>query len=403
MSDRLLRVALVSQEYPPETASGGIGSQTYLKAHGLAARGHSVHVISLAPDDERQEYTDGHVQVQRIPASDGRLSIESEVLEWLTYSAEVAIALSDLHTRMPFDLVDFPEWGCEGYVHLLNQTEWNRIPTVVQLHGPVVMFAHTLGWPELDSEFYRVATAMEGTCLRLADAVFSSSACSADWCARHYGLERDRIPRLHTGVDTRLFYPRAIPKEERPTIVFAGNLVESKGVKILLEAACQLTTEYPELRLLLLGNGDEEIVDELQTAAASTGFADLLEMPGYVDRRELPVHFSRAHVFAAPSRYEGGPGFVYLEAMACGLPVIACDGSGASEVVTHGKNGLLVPPDDVTALTEALHRLLADRELRETMSAQGLRYVREQADSEVCLKELEMFYRDVVERCKETS
>ena len=97
--------------------------------------------------------------------------------------------------------MDFPEYGAEGYVHLLNQTEWNHIPTVIHLHGPLVMLAHTIGWPDLDSEFYRVGTEMEHTCLRLADAVFTSSRTSAEWCARQYGLDVAHVPVIHTGVD----------------------------------------------------------------------------------------------------------------------------------------------------------------------------------------------------------
>jgi len=62
-----MRIALVSQEYPPETAHGGVGTQTYLRAHGLASLGHKVFVISHSVNEQRQEYTDNSVQVIRIP------------------------------------------------------------------------------------------------------------------------------------------------------------------------------------------------------------------------------------------------------------------------------------------------------------------------------------------------
>src|ERR1043166_6960952 len=225
-----MRIALVAQEYPPETAKGGIGSQTYLKAHGLAALGHNVHVISRSLNGSTSSRMDGPVSVTRVPGVESRMPVYTETADWLTYSGQVAAAVAALHAQSPLDLVDFPEWGAEAYVHLLNRTEWNYVRTVIHLHGPLVMFGHKLGWPDMDSEFYRVGTAMEGTCLRLADAVFSSSHCSAEGCAREYGLNRQAIPVLHTGVDTKLFSPRATPKPERPTIVFAGKLVRNKGV-----------------------------------------------------------------------------------------------------------------------------------------------------------------------------
>jgi glycosyltransferase involved in cell wall biosynthesis len=393
-----MRIALVSQEYPPETAKGGIGTQTFLKAHGLATLGHEVYVISRSAEGKSSSRIDHGVHITRVPGFDGRMQIFTEVADWLTYSSEVAAAVAALHARSPLDVVDFPEWGAEGYVHLLNRTEWNRIPTVIHLHGPLVMFAHTMGWPELDSEFYRTGTMMEGTCVRLSDAVFSSSQCSADWCAKHYEVNREAIPVIHTGVDTELFSPCDAPKASRPTIIFAGKLARNKGVHLLAEAAVRLANEFPGLQLRLLGRGEPKILDELKNIIQSANVPDLLDAPGFVDRAKLPEHFSRAHIFAAPSEYEGGPGFVYLEAMACGLPVIACAGSGAAEVVRQNKNGQLVPPRDVEALTTALRSLLKDDSRREVMGAVARQFVLAEADSHLCIKKLEAFYAGVANR-----
>lgn len=392
-----MRIALVSQEYPPETARGGLGFQTFMKAHGMARLGHEVHVISRAVSGSRSEVITDGVCVTRIPGMDARMNVYTEIADWLTYSTEVAVALAALHSKAPIDMVDFPEWAAEGYVYLLNRTEWNDIPVAVHLHGPLVMFAHTMGWPDIDSEFYRVGTAMEATCVRLADAVMSSSRCSAEWCRTHYTDKHQRIPILHTGVDTALFAPTG-EKSERPTIIFAGKLVRNKGVHLLVEAACRVAEEFPDLQLRLIGRGEEPIVRQLQDIARAAGRSELLDLPGFVKREKLPLELSRAHVFAAPSQYEGGPGFVYLEAMACGLPVIACAGSGAAEVIRHGENGLLVPPEDVQALTDALSTLLRDGELRQAMGERARRFVLAEADSEACLKKLEAFYTAVASR-----
>jgi glycosyltransferase involved in cell wall biosynthesis len=303
----------------------------------------------------------------------------------------VAAALARLRAREKLDLVEFADWGSEAYVHLLNQTDWNHIPTVIHLHGPIVMFAHAIGWPDLNSEFYRVARMMEETCLRRADAVFSSSQCSAQWCERFHGLDSRRTPVIHVGVDTSCFRPLDLSKEERPTILFVGKIERNKGVDFLAEAAMRLAGEAPNLRLRLIGRGDEKLLRQLRRQADAID-PNLLEIAGYVNHSRLPEQFSRAHVFAAPSEYEGGPGFVYLEAMACGLPVIACSGSGAAEVVTPGETGFLIPPRDVNALVDVLRRLLVDSNLRATMGRKGIDYVRREADRTVCLRRLEAFY-----------
>jgi glycosyltransferase involved in cell wall biosynthesis len=396
-----MRIALVSQEYPPETAHGGIGSQMQAKAHGLASLGHKVHVISTGLDGRAYESEDQGVHVIRIAGFDPcfKRRLYTEPARWVVYSAAVAAAIIELHARAPLDLLDFPELGAEAFVHLLNRTEYNYIPTVIQLHGPLVMLAQTIGWPAVDSEHYRIGTFMEGTCLRLADAIYSSSLCSVDWCARHYGVVRERVTILHTGVDTRRFRPGLAPREERPTIVFVGNLVEKKGVASLVDAALRLAPQFPGLRLRLFGRGEADYIEEeLWARVRAAGRPDLLEVAGFVPRHDLPQHLCRAHVFAVPSVYEGGPGLVWLEAMACGLPVIACRGSGVTEVVRHEENGLLVPPGDLEALVLALQRLLRDEAWSAALGARGWQDVVAEADSDLCLRRLEAFYQAVADR-----
>jgi glycosyltransferase involved in cell wall biosynthesis len=324
------------------------------------------------------------------------MAIYTEAAAWLTYSAEIAAEVAGLQAGRPLDLVEFPEWGGEGYVHLLNQTEWNRVPAIVQIHGPIVMFAENAGWPEKNSELYRVGRMMEETSLRLADAVYSSSRHSAGWCARHYGLDESRIPVLHTGVDTELFRPGREPRQDPPTIVFVGRIDRQKGVDTLFEASCALAKEIPGLRLRLIGKSSSNLPRELERLARQRGFAELLEFGGYIGRDELPMEFARADVMAAPSAGEGGPGFVYLEAMACGLPVVACRDGGADESVVDGETGLLVSAGDAGELTAALRRLLADGTLRREMGARAREQVVAAADSRKCLGALEAFYKNVI-------
>jgi len=133
---RLMRIALVSQEYPPETAHGGVATQTFAKAHGLAARGHEVHVIAHSVDPRRHVHRTGAVEVIRIPGYDAQLPVNTDAVRWITYSVLVAAEVARLHREIRLDVVDFPEWASEPYVHLLNRTAWDRIPTVIHLQDP---------------------------------------------------------------------------------------------------------------------------------------------------------------------------------------------------------------------------------------------------------------------------
>lgn len=126
------------------------------------------------------------------------------------------------------------------------------------------MFGHKIGWPELESEFFRTGTAMEGACLRMADRIFSSSDCSRDWCAREYGIDAANVPTIHTGVDVELFRPLGGSGSEQLTIVFVGNLSLNKGVGVLADAALRLVLEFPSLRVKLLGSPKPDLAESLR-------------------------------------------------------------------------------------------------------------------------------------------
>jgi glycogen(starch) synthase len=393
-----MRIVLASQEFPPETAHGGIATQTHVKAHGLAELGNDVVVITHSTDEGRSDYQDGRVRVIRIPGSPRGIDLYTEPARWITYSTMVATEISKLHEEERIDLVDFPDYGAEGYVHLLNRTEFNHIPTVVHLHGPLVMLAETLGWPEPGSDLLVVGEQMEEYCFRRADLVISSSRCSATWIEKGYGIPSQDIPVVHSGVDTQLFRPMTVPRDERPTIVFVGKLSGNKGAGVLLDACLVLRRRYPDLLLRLIAPRDDVLERDLLSKVAQAGAEEMLELTGFVTHERLPTELNRADVFAAPSDYEGGPGFVYLEAMACGLPVVAAEGSGASEVVIPGISGMLVPPRDPGSLAYALDRLLSNRSERNALGKSARGFVEREAERDSQIARLEGIYRNLVQR-----
>jgi glycosyltransferase involved in cell wall biosynthesis len=369
-----------------------MGTQTRLTALGLAELGHDVVVVSRGL--QRREDGEDGVHVVRIIGMENRGGGETELADQVTYSTEVAVELQRLHADAALDLVVFPEFGNEGFVFLLNQLEYRRVPAVVHLHGPIVLFAHTIGWPDIDSEEYRVGTAIEAACLRMADAVSSSSGCSADWAARHYGIERGRIRVLHSGVDTKAFRPLTVPRDDRPTIAFVGNVVENKGVHLLLQATHEVAEHVPGVRLRVIGRADAEPLERLLALEEELG-GGVLELAGFVEHTHLPEELAGADVFAAPSIYEPGPGYSLLEAMACGLPVVTTDGGGAAEIVTNDDTGLVVPSNDRAALAKALRGLFEDGQLRQTLGARARAWTVENMDWRIWIRRIEHFYTEV--------
>lgn len=154
-------------------------------------------------------------------------------------------------------------------------------------------------------------------------------------------------------------------------VVTAGRISPQKGIDVLAEAASLLREQVPGVKVRVFGaqqlgwesyhSGLVERIDEL-------GLAGSFELVGHVERPA--AQWGAASVYVQPSRREGLP-LAVVEAMAAGLPVVASDVGGLSEVVDHGTTGLLVPPDDPHALAEALSEILGNRERARAMGQAG--------------------------------
>jgi glycosyltransferase involved in cell wall biosynthesis len=142
-----------------------------------------------------------------------------------------------------------------------------------------------------------------------------------------------------------------------PHLLAMGRLTHQKGFDLLLDALAGLRANDVPAQLTIVGVGELEA--ELKAKAAALGLAGVVTFAGFQEQPER--YFAHADVFVLSSRYEGMPNVV-LEALACGLPIVAFDcPHGVSEIVRDGVNGRLLPPEDVGALTAALRDLLRDR------------------------------------------
>jgi glycosyltransferase involved in cell wall biosynthesis len=376
-----MKICLVSQEYPPETAHGGIGSQNFNKARALARLGHEVHVLSAANvrgADRRTETADG-ITVHRITPPGAVFPVNQPPTYWIGYSWEVFRHLGDLKRETAFDVIDFAEYGAEGFAYQLDRSSWNWVPIVVQLHGPLAMFVERIGWPERESDFARVGAFVEGESIRHADALMACSTNIADFVAQQYDIDRATIDVVHCGVDADTFLPTNRDRSpSAPIVLFVGNLAGNKGIHTVFNAVLNVRARYPNIRLQILGKGDPALVRRFQQQAAAAGAEQNIEFAGFVaDRGALPQFYRDATVFCSPAQHEVGVANVYIEAMSCGCPVIAANTGGAPEAVLDGVCGLLVPPGDIDAMTRALDRVLGDSAFSRRLGEGGRRRVNE--------------------------
>lgn len=146
-----------------------------------------------------------------------------------------------------------------------------------------------------------------------------------------------------------------------------------KGVDHLIRAIAQLAAKFPSLRLAVVASGDD--LPRHEQLARHLGLADRVRFLHGLSPAQIAACYSRCDIFALPSTGEGF-GFVFLEAMAFGKPVIGAAAGGIPDIIEHERNGLLVPPDDPEALAASLDRLLASQSLRLELGRRGAEAVR---------------------------
>ena len=178
---------------------------------------------------------------------------------------------------------------------------------------------------------------------------------------------------------------------DRPFLLSVTNIKPHKNLKRLLESFGQLRRDYDDLDLVIAG-GDFSQHPELQAACKSYGIEKRVKPLGFLEKKELRALYNLARIFVFPSLYEGS-GLPPLEAMACGTPVVASDNSAIPEIV--GRNGLLVNPYRVDAITEAIRSLLENSSFRDALGAQGKIRAQEFDWDESARRVLDV-YREVV-------
>ncbi len=173
------------------------------------------------------------------------------------------------------------------------------------------------------------------------------------------GVEVVNIP-YHTDLKTFLDAPRT-NRPDRVRILYCGQLIERKGMQPLFDAFLPLAAEFSNCELLLVGEGPLRPMLESRVPAH---LKDRVIFAGFQSVESLPRLFGSADVFVLPSLHDGW-GVVVNQALAAGLPIVSTSAVGAAaDLVSPNVNGSIVPPGEVAALSTALRRLIADRELR---------------------------------------
>ena len=392
-----MRIALVSEHASPLATLGGedAGGQNVhvaALASELGRLGHDV-VVHTRRDDPalpaRVELAPG-VVVDHVDAGPVRPVSKDELLPHMdAFAAHLTRAWS---AERP-DVAHAHFW-MSGLAALAAAAGLD-LPVVETFHALGVVKRRHQGRADTSPP---ARLALEAEVARRVDRVVATSSAEVFELAR-LGVGADRVTIVPCGVDLRRFSPDG-PAEPRPTglrrVVAVGRLVARKGVADVIAALAAV----PDTELLVVGGPDAAGLDadpearRLLGLAAEAGVTDRVDLRGRLGRDELPAVLRSADAVACVPWYEPF-GLVAIEAMACGVPVVAAAVGGLCDTVVDGVTGLHVPPRDPAAVAAALRRVLDDPDLACRLGDAGAERARARYGWEPVARATAAVYREV--------
>lgn len=400
-----MNILLLCDEYPPGR-HGGIGTAVQLQARTMAGKGHNVIVAGFYQPGYggSDEFVDQGVKVFRfrrmltssIFGTNDALTarVISRVVTKLGISSIDVKAslkrygrfLNELIERFAIDIVEMPDYNdfirfCKSEVSFPKL----NAPVVVKLHGSMTYFNEEAGLPTP-----KYVRRIEEAILAHSDAVTSVSRYTADKTAKYLRYSKP-ITVLYNGIQVPAI--DVLPEKVKGLVVFTGSLVEKKGIYQLIKAWRAVSEKLPGARLHVYGKGPvRKIVSLLPKSLHQT-----VAFKGHVDRRQLFSELSSAEVAVFPS-YAECFALAPMEAMSCGTAVVYTKRSSGPELIEQGNTGMLIEPDNIIEISDALITLLTDESLCNTLANNGKTWVENMFNIDSIVDEHIIFYKKVIEQ-----
>lgn len=378
-----MRILVFSTDYPP--ALGGISRYSHEIARHLQILGDDVVVLS-----SRQDGGAAFDRAQNFPAY--RASrFPSGMISLFT-------ALNFIIKKHAVQKIFCPLWfPCASHVYLLGKLTKQKCPYAVAVHGSETFESRATFKLRLKS---RLSGLRRQTFLH-AEKIFPVSSYTKGKLIED-GLPEEKMSVVPNGVDTRVFKPlrgknpwaEKLSLEGKKIMLTVARLDAHKGIDLTLGALPRVLKTAPDTLYLVAGTGPEE--SHLKSLARKLNVTDSVLFLGKISTDdELVSLYSCCDVFVMPSRELPGRmdliegfGIAYLEANACGKPVIGGKSGGVSDAVEDGVSGLLVNPESQDEITEAVLRLIQQKDVAEKLGENGRQRVEREFTWESAAKKI---------------
>jgi glycogen synthase len=381
-----VNVVLVNPEYPSISGNdqGGIATYTYCMANALVKKKHNVHVLvkngttprNLSRSVKLHEY---HPESVSNPLRLFYRRLSGDTFWESCYSKGLLEKILDIHKTEPVDIVEIPEYN--GLAH--EFTGSLPFPVIIHFHTPTVVvdfYNHTK-----ITVSRKIRYAFEKNALSNAIAFRSPSNALADEVSKLYHIKRENISVIRYPFDTADI--DKINKEHsysKIDILFAGRLERRKGAELLVSSIKKIVNLDNRIRFTLAGE---------QSSGDMGNYRDAIERNldrnermrvfflGPVKREDLEVLYCRSDILCFPSIFENMP-YTVIEAMAAGLPVIASNRGGLTEIIKNNQNGLLFNPDNIDEFVACVKNIVDNHSLIESISKNAYDTIKQEFDSE---------------------
>lgn len=386
-----MHICLISEEYPPETGWGGIGTYTYNLANGLVEEGHDVTVIAGALKEDAK-YIENSVKVHRVARKNLKniflnfllkklvIIVFPRTLSYIEWSFRTAKKVAEINTLRKIDVIEAPETNAPAFF----LTFFSKIPLIIKLHTPYEIHCKLNGVPvnfdlKLVSFFERIA-------LKRAARVTSCSRAIVTYLKENRYLKIKDVTVVPNPIDESNFTPdtaRNTEEDKEKLLLFVGRIEQRKGVDTLFEAFQKVWNERRDVRLQLVG-GDKlrffngkfiPYSEYLKGKAHDSEVLKHVDFVGKLNRSKLVNFYRQADICIFPSTVFENFSYTCLEAMACGTPVIASNCGGFPEMIENNVSGLLVQPLQSGELAKTIIYLLENPSLRDKMGAEARKRV----------------------------
>jgi glycogen(starch) synthase len=397
--ERKLNVCIVSREFPPDTAFGGIGTFSVDTALMLKQHGHRVTVLSqsLGPT-QTFDYYGVTVYKLHVPWPFGTYRFLPALI--LGFNYVVLRTLRRLHAEEPFDLVDAPDHLAEG----LSAALFGNLPVITRLHTPFALLVDMGLNDYRKGPAYAFIRLAEKIAIARSDAVYAPCLDLVRRCQTLFSLPRLPARVFGYPLDLDLFAPAAKPRSNGTIrLLFLGRFEQRKGIETIVGALPRIIATRPEVRLTMVGRdtpnmpGYASAREYIERSLERAGCLGHVEFRDYVPLEELPRIFHEHDIVWVPSLYDNYP-IVCLEAMACGKPVVVADSGGLPEMVKDGVTGLVFETGSADALAARTLELCGSPELAERLAKAAREDTLVECSPDTIYRHTIELYRDALER-----